>query len=507
MQSLEKVYVVGHPYGMYNQLTTVDMSIRISPTAELRTMIPFAESRNLLANRKSPDLSIQVLSIEGHLVPGHSGAPIFNSENQVIGVGNGGLQGGTTEIVWAIPWHDISWTSIDQVQERLQNLAENNPAEIFAFPQNSFLPLPEGWLPLKVTIDKLELEQPIRPKETASYFLLPTPQGIDQQAYVIIRSIAGPTGNEILAGGPINTLLRSRDNAYEFQVNSRGGFLILTVTPVNMNLPPSPSPRITPANYISGHVLDSMTQDPVKNADVTLIINDEKGNKIYGETKNTDGDGNYIFYVTYVAGSGAKLEVEHECYEKFPREFLLGNPVWDIPLIPLSPSINPCIPTPTATLTATPTGTFTPTDTPTATPTATETPTLTAAPTDTPTYTSTPLPSIHYKLFVIVKDKTYEVLPIDPVTLAAEPITLTAKGGILMRIEVILEDEHGQISPSLATYDWRFNPPDLENASRVGTGNNVLNYTVPADRKYRSIIIRVDTADFHRDINIQFTIN
>ncbi len=66
-----------------------------------------------------------------------------------------------------------------------------------------------------------------------------------------------------------------------------------------------------------------MTQDPVKNADVTLIINDEKGNKIYGETKNTDGDGNYIFYVTYVAGSGAKLEVEHECYEKFPREIFV----------------------------------------------------------------------------------------------------------------------------------------------------------------------------------------
>jgi hypothetical protein len=41
------------------------------------------------------------------LVPGHSGAPILNRQEQVVGIGNGGLDLGRVEMGWAMPWDGI----------------------------------------------------------------------------------------------------------------------------------------------------------------------------------------------------------------------------------------------------------------------------------------------------------------------------------------------------------------------------------------------------------------
>jgi hypothetical protein len=43
----------------------------------------------------------RVLNLEGHLVPGLSGSPIFDSAGHVVGVADGGLQGGYVAISWA----------------------------------------------------------------------------------------------------------------------------------------------------------------------------------------------------------------------------------------------------------------------------------------------------------------------------------------------------------------------------------------------------------------------
>jgi hypothetical protein len=89
-----------------------------------------------LYKRKSPNLAMQVLSIEGHLLPGHSGAPLFDEDNKLIGVGNGGLQAGAIEVSWAIPWSEIEWQAVDKLstdnEERYTKLQESSPL-LFSF--------------------------------------------------------------------------------------------------------------------------------------------------------------------------------------------------------------------------------------------------------------------------------------------------------------------------------------------------------------------------------------
>lgn len=50
-----------------------------------------------------PSLSLTVLPLDGHLLPGHSGAPIFNASGQVVAMGDGGLERGAASISWGVP--------------------------------------------------------------------------------------------------------------------------------------------------------------------------------------------------------------------------------------------------------------------------------------------------------------------------------------------------------------------------------------------------------------------
>ncbi len=50
-----------------------------------------------------PSASLEILNLEGNLVPGLSGAPLLDSRGQVVGVANGGLEEGAIGICWGIP--------------------------------------------------------------------------------------------------------------------------------------------------------------------------------------------------------------------------------------------------------------------------------------------------------------------------------------------------------------------------------------------------------------------
>ena len=51
----------------------------------------------------SPRLDLPIYYLEGSLVPGFSGAPVVDAENRVVGIGNGGLERGASQVSWVIP--------------------------------------------------------------------------------------------------------------------------------------------------------------------------------------------------------------------------------------------------------------------------------------------------------------------------------------------------------------------------------------------------------------------
>ena len=129
----QNLHVIGYPVNLGTQLST-DLERR--GLIRLLDLIPAdIDILKPLNERNSPSVNIQVISLEGHLLPGHSGAPIFNRENRVIGVSNGGLASGTIEISWGILWQEIKWKPVSEDRQRFEELKQSNPF-LFSFTTN-----------------------------------------------------------------------------------------------------------------------------------------------------------------------------------------------------------------------------------------------------------------------------------------------------------------------------------------------------------------------------------
>ena len=78
-------------------------SLRLSfGSSRLRDMLPDPVRREL-QTVGFPSIDLEILRLEGHLLPGHSGAPIFDREGKVVAIANGGLENGAASISWGLP--------------------------------------------------------------------------------------------------------------------------------------------------------------------------------------------------------------------------------------------------------------------------------------------------------------------------------------------------------------------------------------------------------------------
>jgi len=137
--ALDGLYAIGHPYGKTYQEPTTQITITYMMT--LNRIIPGVFLTDAFAERRSPDLQIRTLFAEAHFVPGHSGAPVLNAQNQVVGMVDGGLKEGFIGKSWLIPWSDVVWQPLYDAAGRLQPtikarwelLQQNNPELALSF--------------------------------------------------------------------------------------------------------------------------------------------------------------------------------------------------------------------------------------------------------------------------------------------------------------------------------------------------------------------------------------
>ena len=94
------LWVVGYPFGTTGLRSRV---VRVSDIAPgtLRDALT-GDASDALSRLGFPSLDLSVLQIEGDILPGDSGAPIIDEDGIVVGVGSGGLRGGTVGLGWAI---------------------------------------------------------------------------------------------------------------------------------------------------------------------------------------------------------------------------------------------------------------------------------------------------------------------------------------------------------------------------------------------------------------------
>lgn len=96
----DEVYAVGY----YLDIPTANRtSLRLGFAGKrLRDIVPLNVRREL-EGLGYPDVDLEVINLEGHLLPGMSGAPIVNARGELVAVADGGLEAGLAGASWGIP--------------------------------------------------------------------------------------------------------------------------------------------------------------------------------------------------------------------------------------------------------------------------------------------------------------------------------------------------------------------------------------------------------------------
>jgi len=95
----------------------------------LRDIVPQSVADEL-KQLGSPDPSIGITDIEGHLLPGHSGAPILNSAGELVAIADGGLENGAVGVSWGIPASTL--TALAGSNEAIPNPQATSSAHLFS---------------------------------------------------------------------------------------------------------------------------------------------------------------------------------------------------------------------------------------------------------------------------------------------------------------------------------------------------------------------------------------
>jgi hypothetical protein len=131
--------VLGYPHALPATLTTT-LHLRVPPTVMLNQLLPSGVANDgAFRARQSPHPKISVLSVEGHLTLGYSGAPLVDDAGRVFGVANGGLASGALEISWAIPFltGQVAWSPVATARTDLDRLGQLDAELLFAFATES----------------------------------------------------------------------------------------------------------------------------------------------------------------------------------------------------------------------------------------------------------------------------------------------------------------------------------------------------------------------------------
>jgi len=101
--SMSSFVVWGYPHDIYMiQGKPLNFNFGTEPNPTLNSILAGSNTKTLLERQTYPNMDMKIFRVGTTIRPGHSGAPILNADNQVIGVAEGGLKNGVAGINWAI---------------------------------------------------------------------------------------------------------------------------------------------------------------------------------------------------------------------------------------------------------------------------------------------------------------------------------------------------------------------------------------------------------------------
>lgn len=96
-----EIYAIGYNSGAQGSSSRTLKKGFVDPET-LANLIP-QKDKAALARIGFPTLDLNILYLEGSLLPGYSGSPVFEPSGKLIGIGDGGLEKGASNVSWIIP--------------------------------------------------------------------------------------------------------------------------------------------------------------------------------------------------------------------------------------------------------------------------------------------------------------------------------------------------------------------------------------------------------------------
>jgi hypothetical protein len=98
----EALYAQGY-HGGADGHRTQKMSKGDADPETLEYVVVKKETKDKLFALGFPKIDLPIYYLNGSLLPGYSGCPIYNKSGDLVGIGDGGLEGGQVNVSWAIP--------------------------------------------------------------------------------------------------------------------------------------------------------------------------------------------------------------------------------------------------------------------------------------------------------------------------------------------------------------------------------------------------------------------
>lgn len=127
----EEIIALGYNSGSKGSSTRSMKKGYVDPET-LRYLVPESDRKTIEASGL-PNIDLDIIYLDGSLLPGYSGSPVYDKNGKLIGIGNGGLEGGASNVSWVIPAKFLSQlenSSMTALPANFAQLTQHFSAEV-----------------------------------------------------------------------------------------------------------------------------------------------------------------------------------------------------------------------------------------------------------------------------------------------------------------------------------------------------------------------------------------
>jgi len=127
----DEIVAIGYNSGSKGSSTRSMKKGFVNPET-LHTLVP-ASDRKKIETSGLPSIDLEIIYLDGSLLPGYSGSPAYDKNGALIGIGNGGLEGGASNVSWIIPakfLSDLENSPLTSLPANFAKIAQHFSAEV-----------------------------------------------------------------------------------------------------------------------------------------------------------------------------------------------------------------------------------------------------------------------------------------------------------------------------------------------------------------------------------------